>query len=180
MKEKLINSEVKFKGQILELRLDTVELPNNKIATREVVRHPGAVSIVAFDGQNVLLVRQYRHPVQEVLWEIPAGKLDLGEEPLACAKRELHEETGYKAGEWKLLSNFFTTPGFSDENMFLYLATKLEEGEQCLDEDEFLSLERVPLEKALEMVVNGEIKDAKTIAGITLAHLYMEVSPALR
>ncbi|ADG82195.1 NUDIX domain-containing protein [Thermincola potens] len=170
MREKLLHSDIKFKGKVLEFRLDTVELVNGKTATRELVIHPGAVSIVALDGEEIIMVKQYRHPVGEILWEIPAGKLDPGEEPLHCAQRELYEETGCKAMDWKHLNTFYTTPGFSNEIMHLYLATGLVQEEQSLDEDEFLSVEKVSWQEAMSMIARGEIKDAKSIVGICLAY----------
>ncbi len=174
MEEKKLASENKFKGEILTLNLDTVELPNGKKAPREVVRHPGAVSVVALEGDDLILVRQFRYPVQEILWEVPAGKLDAGEEPEKCAKRELYEETGYKCEQMIHLTTFYTTPGFSDEIMHLYLATDLTPDQQCLDEDEFVTVEKVPLKKAIAMIGTGEIKDAKSIVGIYMANQYVQ------
>lgn len=170
MKEKRVESRWIYRGQILDLKLDTVVLPNGKTAPREVVVHPGAVTVAALtDLGEVLLVRQFRYPVGEALWELPAGKLEKKEDPLECAKRELAEETGFGAREWKHVSTFYTTPGFSDEIMYMYLAKGLYKEERDADDDEFLQVKAVLLSMALEMVLSGEIKDAKTITGILWA-----------
>jgi len=168
--EKTVSSKTIYKGNILNLRVDQVELPNGRQTSREVVEHRGAVAVVPLSDQGeVLLVRQYRHPAGEVLLEVPAGKLEAGEDPGLCAARELREETGYQAGEIRLLFSFYTTPGFSSEKMHLYLARGLQYRGQQPDEDEFIRLQPVPLETALEMVDRGEIADAKSIVGILAA-----------
>jgi ADP-ribose pyrophosphatase len=168
--EKRLQSEYAFKGRILNLRVDTVELPNGQTSTREVVEYTGAVAVVALDGQgNVILVRQFRYPVGRELVEIPAGKIDPDEDPLECAKRELAEETGYRAREWTNLLRFFSTPGFTSEYMHLFLAQGLETGDQAPDEDEFVEVTKVPLSEAVGMVERGEICDAKSIVGLLLA-----------
>jgi ADP-ribose pyrophosphatase len=172
VKETTIKSKLVFEGKMLKIKKDTVILPNGKQAAREVVVHPGAVAVVAVtDSGRLLLIKQYRYPVAEVIWEIPAGKLEKGEDPLICAKRELAEETGYGAERWTHLSTFFTTPGFSDEIMHVYLASGLEINEQTADDDEFIDEPYfVSFAEALGMITSGEIKDAKTIAGILLSH----------
>lgn len=155
---------------MVTLRVDQVRLGNGALASREVVQHPGAVAIVALDGEDrIALVRQYRHPVATELEEIPAGKLEPGEDPLAAAQRELEEETGYRAGVWLAIGDFYTTPGFSDERMRLYLAQDLKLGQVHLDEDEELASSFLPLAEALDATLAGRFHDAKTIAGILLA-----------
>lgn len=169
--EKKISSEMIYQGRILNLRVDTVKLPNGNESKREVVEYAGAVAVVALDDNNeVFLVRQYRYPVDQELLEIPAGKIEKGEDPMDCAKRELVEETGCRARKWQPLYSFFSTPGFTSEKLHLFLATELQYGEQKLDDDEFLRVHKIPLEKALDMVARGEICDAKSIVGLLGAH----------
>ncbi|HBV97658.1 MAG: ADP-ribose pyrophosphatase [Peptococcaceae bacterium BICA1-7] len=164
--EKKVSSETVYSGKILNLRVDRVELPNGNMTAREVVEHAGAVAVVAQKEGRLLMVRQFRYPVGKVLLEIPAGKIEKGEDPLLCAARELIEETGYEAGEMKLLLSFFSTPGFSDEVLHVYLAGDLKYRGQKPDEDEFIQVEELPLERAVEMIGSGEICDAKSIIGI--------------
>lgn len=168
--ETKISSKEIFHGKIIEVRLDTVKLPNGNESTREIVKHPGAVGIVPItDKGEVILVKQFRYPVNQEIFEIPAGKLDENEEPKACAKRELLEETGYDAKKISKLCMFYTTPGFSDEMMHLFLAENLIYQEQQLDEDEFLEVLRIPLDEAVQWIISGKIIDGKSIVGITLA-----------
>ena len=156
-----------FTGKIVRLEYDEVRLPNGKMATREVIRHRGAVAVVALtDEGEILLERQYRYPHAEVLWEIPAGKLEAGEDPAEAVKRELQEETGAVAKEWRSLGMFYPSPAILDEKIRLYLARGLTFGKRHLDEDEFLAVERVPLARAVEMVLCGEIPDGKTQAAV--------------
>lgn len=156
-----------FQGKIIKVRVDTVELPNGKESTRECVEHPGAVAVIARDDQDrICMVRQYRYPVGDMLWEIPAGKLSPGEDPLECARRELMEEAGITAGSWEKLYSYYTTPGFSDEILHLYLATGLTRGENQPDEDEFLDVKMIPYQGACAMMSRGEIKDGKTLIGL--------------
>ena len=176
LREIKISSQEIFQGKIINLRIDTVQLPNGKEATREVVEHPGAVAVVAINETNeIVLIRQYRAAIDEVIIEIPAGKLELGEDPLICAKRELEEETGYQAGQWEKVFTFYTTPGFSDEKMYLYLAKDIKILEQSLDEDEFVEIFYMPISQAISDCRNGQIKDAKTILGIQAAYLYLRL-----
>lgn len=170
LKEKTLSSERVFEGRTINLRLDTVELPNGKKACREIVEHPGAVSIVPIleDG-TVILVKQFRAPINRVTLEIPAGKLEPGEAPEHCAARELAEETGYTAGRLEHKGTFYTTPGFSNEIMYLYIATDLMPVDSHPDFDEFLAGEKIKLEKLLKMAEQGEIIDAKTLVGIYTA-----------
>ncbi|MBR6503280.1 MAG: NUDIX hydrolase [Clostridia bacterium] len=164
LEEKQLSSEYKFKGRIINLRQDTALLPNGNTATREVVEHPGGVCVAALtDNDELLFVKQWRYPYMEETLEIPAGKRDKkDEDPLECGKRELKEETGATAREYIDLHPLYPTPGYINEVIFCYLATGLTFGEQNPDEDEFLDVLRIPLEKAVEMVLSGEIKDAKT------------------
>lgn len=165
--EQLIFSRRIYQGKILNLRVDTVKLPNGHEATREVVEHSGAVAIVALTEQDeVILVRQYRHAVGKVMLEIPAGKLEPGEQPEKCAHRELSEETGYHAKDLQLLFRFFSTPGFANEEMYLYLARGLTCHNQHTDDDESIEIMRIPLKEVIKMIKTGEIFDAKTIIGI--------------
>jgi ADP-ribose pyrophosphatase len=164
-----------FEGKVVRLYVDKVKLPNGKEAEREVIKHSGAVGMVALDGEGwIFLVRQYRHATGEDLLEIPAGKLSPGEAPVDCARRELMEEVGFGAGEWLELSSFYTSPGFSDEMLYLYLGRNLEKGQAHPDEDEFLEVIHVPLEEALAMVARNEIRDSKSVAGITLTTLFVK------
>lgn len=165
LREKLISKEVAFSGRLLRVDCDTVKLPNGEKSTREVVRHPGAVAILAFHEEELLLVKQYRYPLEKVTLEIPAGKLDPGEEPLNCAQRELREETGF-GGRLEYLGEFYTTPGFTDEIIYLYKAVDLHWDPLKADDEEFLHVVRIPWVKAVEMVFKNEIKDAKTMLGI--------------
>lgn len=165
--EKRIEGEVVFKGKMLRIECDTVQLPNGMRSTREVVRHPGAVAIIALQEDHVLLVRQYRYPITQETLEIPAGKLDAQETPWACAQRELREETGYR-GTLEKISTFYTTPGFTDEIMHLFIARDLIWDPLTLDDDEFIGIERIPWAEAVRKAQHNEFNDAKTILGILL------------
>ena len=169
--EKNLSSERVFDGLILHIDHLTNRLPNGKTAPREVARHIGASAVLPIDDRgNVLLVRQYRAPIDRVTMEIPAGKLDFkGEDRLEAAKRELREETGFTAGSWTHLTDTYTTPGFSSERISLYLARDLQAGESHPDEDEFLNLVRMPFRDALDMVMRGELPDAKSQIAICMA-----------
>lgn len=166
LNEEKIDGEEIFDGKVVHLVRDRVRLPNGHEGVREVIRHVGAVCVIPlFENGDVLVERQFRYPHAEVLIEIPAGKLDSkSEDPLDAIKRELYEETGYKAGRITLLGKLYTTPAFVDEVIWMYLAEELyrEDNEQHLDEDEFLTVERMPLDTLCDMVMNGEIPDAKT------------------
>lgn len=164
LKEKQLTSNYLFKGRIINLRQDTALLPNGNTATREVIEHPGGVCVAALtDNDELLFVRQWRYPYMEETLEIPAGKRDsLDEDPLECGKRELQEETGATAKNYIDLHPLYPTPGYINEVIYCFLATGLTFGEQNPDEDEFLDVLRIPLQQAVEMVLSGEIKDAKT------------------
>ena len=153
-----------FEGRILNLRVDTVRLPNGNTATREVAEHKGGVCVAALtDERELLFVRQYRHPYGAVLLELPAGKLDTkNENRLSAAIRELREETGATAENIQFLGDLYPSPGYCDEVLSLYLATGLSFGDADPDDDEFLQVERIPLDKAVDMVLKGEIPDGKT------------------
>lgn len=156
-----------YKGRIIDLRLEEVVLPSGLSVTLEVVHHPGASAIVAVDARGeVTLLRQFRHAAGGFIWEVPAGTLGRGEAPEACARRELREETGLVASAWTALGSILTTPGFCDERIHLFLARELSEAAQELDQDEVLTVSRVPMRRALEMVRSGEIDDAKSIAAL--------------
>ncbi len=162
--EKQLSANYIFKGRIINLRQDTALLPNGNTATREVIEHPGGVCVAALtDDRELLFVKQWRYPYSEVTLEIPAGKRDkAGEDPLLCGKRELKEETGATAQKYIDLKPMYPSPGYVNEVIYCYAATGLTYGEICPDEDEFLDVIKIPLEKAVEMVLSGEIKDAKT------------------
>lgn len=167
MNEQILDSEYRYRGSVINLRLDRTRLSNQHVVTREVVEHRGAVAIVALDArQRVLLVRQYRAGAARELWEIPAGTLDNAEDPAACARRELQEETGYRAAQWRALGYFFSSPGFCTEQMHLFLARKLTRGDAAPEEDELIRAQFVPFSRALKMIERGEIVDAKTIIGL--------------
>lgn len=173
--EKQLDSEQLYDGKIVKLFRDHVELPNGKIAVREVVRHPGGVIILPIDdGGNVWMVRQFRYPYNRTILEIPAGKLEYGEEPFAAAQRELGEEIGATAGRWTELGKLLPTPGFCDEVQHLYLARDLTFGETHPDEDEFLEQVRIPFGEAFAMAADGRLQDSKTVAALLRAHLLME------
>ena len=168
--EKKIDSKKVFSGQIVGLYYDSVKLPNGKTATREKVTHPGAVGIIPVTNDNkIVLVKQYRYPVEDITIEIPAGKLDKDESPYGCAQRELEEEVGAVDGELIHLSTFYTTPGFCNEILHLYLAIGFKRIDNNLDEDEFLEIVEPELEVALNWIEDGKIKDSKTIIGILMA-----------
>ena len=161
--EKALKSDVLYHGKMLELRLDTVKLPSGKTSTREIINHPGAVGVAAITSQKeIVLVKQYRHACAETLLEIPAGKLEQGEAPLYAAKRELKEETGITGANFKPLGYVYTSPGYSNEIMHLYSCEAESQDELNLDEDEFLEPVNIKIEKALQMIANNEISDAKT------------------
>jgi ADP-ribose pyrophosphatase len=159
-----------YRGRIITVCQEDVGLPNGRTVTLDIVHHPGAAAVVAVDAHDtVALIRQLRHAAGGEIWEIPAGTLQPGEEPQACARRELTEETGLIAGDWTALGSILTTPGFCDERIHLFLARQLVEGVQALEDDEVLTVERVPLAEALAMIDRGAIADAKSIAGLHLA-----------
>ena len=169
--EKTISTREIYKGNIIEVKNLTVTLPNGKEATRDLVLHPGASVIVPINEKGELyMVRQFRKPLDLTTLELPAGKLDsAGEDPKACAERELMEETGLTAGKIEHLVSIHTTPGFCNEVIHMYAATQLTQGEACTDEDEFLDVEKIHVSKLVDMVLEHKITDAKTIIGVLLA-----------
>lgn len=165
--EKTVTSEKIFSGVIVKLRVDKVRMPKGNLAVREIVEHPGGVGIVAVtDNDEIIMVKQFRKPVEKAIYEIPAGKLDSGEEHRACGIRELEEETGFKADNFEYLGYMYPSPGFCAEVTHLYLATGLKKGEVHLDPDEYLDVEYVTIPKVKEMIMNNQINDAKTVFGI--------------
>ncbi|MCX7884409.1 MAG: NUDIX hydrolase [Caloramator sp.] len=169
-KEVTISQNYIHRGKVINLRVDEVEFPSGKKSLREIVEHNGGVGVVAVnEKKEIILVKQFRKPFEEVLIEIPAGKLEKGEEPIRCAERELEEETGKKALELQLLNVLYPSPGFSSEKLYIYFCNKMEDGKVNPDEDENLEILYVKYEEALKMIKNGDIKDAKTIVGILAA-----------
>ena len=170
--EKVLDSKTYFQGNIINLRVDRVELENGATATREIVEHPGGVCVIGMDEDDkILMVRQYRAPFEKVLLEVPAGKLNFGEDPLDCGKREFLEETGYEAQEYVSFGSLYPSVGFLTEVLYIYFAKGLIKKEQHLDEDEFLNVERYTLDELVGMVEDNTIQDAKTVVAILkLAH----------
>jgi len=167
MKEQTVSKNYVYKGRIIKVRNDDALLPNGKPCKREVVEHNGGASVLAVDTENFCyLVRQFRYPYGEELLEIPAGKLELGENPKACAIRELAEEAGLSAKDIKPLCQIYPTPGYSSEIIYIYLATEFIPCDTNPDEDEFLNLVKMPLSRAKSMALDGTIKDAKTIIAL--------------
>ena len=165
--EKTVSSEEKFRGKIITVEVDQVAMPDGSLAERELVHHPGGVGIVALtEDEQVVLVKQYRKAIDSVIYEIPAGKLDPKEDHRTCGIRELREETGLTAQNFIYLGFIYPSPGFIDERTYLYLATDLKQGETQPDPDEYLDVVRLPLEQVIEMIMNNDINDAKTVAGI--------------
>lgn len=178
LEEKTLKRQEIFSGKVISLFVEDVELPNGNHSKREIIKHPGAVAILAVtDDHKVLMVEQFRKALEKTIVEIPAGKLEKGEEPELCARRELEEETGYVCKNLELLTSFYTSPGFADELVHVYLATGLTKKENSagLDEDEFLNLEEVTLEEALQYVKEQKIYDAKTIYAVQ----YLQLQEAL-
>lgn len=179
LEEITLRSEEIFSGKIISLHLQDVELPNGKRGKREIVKHPGAVAILAITNNNkVVMVEQYRKALERTIVEIPAGKLEKGEEPAFCARRELEEETGYECESLELLTTFYTSPGFADEIIHVYLASGLtkKENAAALDEDEFVNLMELTLEEAEQFVEEQKIFDAKTIFAVQ----YLQLQEALK
>lgn len=166
--EKKVKSETVYKGRIINLLNDQIKLPNGKTAFREYVKHPGGICVVPIGPDNeIYLVRQYRYPYAEEVLEIPAGKRDsANEDPLEGGKRELKEELGLSAENYLFLGEFYPTPGYTDEVIYMYAAWNLLEGDNCPDEDEFVEKVKMPLSLLTEKILNGEIKDGKTQAAV--------------
>ncbi len=165
--EKQTKENCIFKGKIVNLYVDDVALFDGSASKREYVAHPGGASILAIDkGECVYLIRQFRYPYREVIWEIPAGKLEKGEEAIVTASRELEEEIGFRAGKIQPFGLIYPTPGYTNENLYVFLATELEKTMEHRDEGEFLNVVKMPLKQAYEMVLSGEIHDGKTAYAI--------------
>lgn len=161
-----------YTGKVITLNVDTVRLPNGVTVDLETIRHPGAAAVVPVkDDGTVVLIRQFRHAAGGFIYEIPAGKLSPGEDPLNCAARELEEEVGYRASSFELLSSIFTAPGFADEVIHVYKATGLTKGRQQLDRDEVLEVIEMPLDQAIDMIQDGTIRDGKTIIGLQAVYI---------
>ena len=175
MKETRIGGEQIYDGIIVHLYKDDVTLPNGKTAVREVIRHQGAVCVVAIDNEeNIYLVKQFRYPFNDIITEIPAGKLDAGETPLEGAERELREETGIVANNYLYLGELYTSPAFLDEVIHMYLATDLTFVEQDPDEDEFVEVEKIKLNDFVKEIMNGKIPDSKTQTAVLKAYLSLQ------
>ncbi len=175
LNEETLSTSYAFDGRLIRVRTDVVRLPDGREAGREIVEHSGGVGIIALtDDGRIMTVRQYRHAPREEVLEIPAGKLERGEEPLLAAKRELSEEVGVTAENWRYLGVLYPTPGYCEELDHLYLATGLSSGETHPDEDEFLEVGSIPLSEAVEAVMRGEIPDAKTQIAILKAQRLVE------
>jgi ADP-ribose pyrophosphatase len=170
---KLLGIEKRYKGKIIDLSIHQIEYPGGRRSIREIVEHPGGAVIAALAGDGrMLFIRQYRHPVEGEIVELPAGKLERGEDPLACARRELREETGYTASRWTKLTTILTTPGFCNERLHIFLAEQIapDPAGQALEEGErSLKVLSLTIDEALHMIDTGEIVDAKTIVGVTMA-----------
>jgi ADP-ribose pyrophosphatase len=166
LKETTIDSAIAYSGDFLNVQRDTVRLPDGKTTSREYIKHPGAVAVLPlFDDGTVLLERQFRYPLDRAFIEFPAGKIDPGEDPLDCAKRELREETGYTAREWKFLCTIHNAIAYSNEHLEIYLARGLEAGDSKLDEGEFLETFRASVDDMLAWIREGKITDVKTVIG---------------
>lgn len=172
--EKTVSSESIYKGAILNLRRDKVTVSGGGYSYREIVEHNGgAVAVALTDDGNVVLVKQFRKPMEKVVTELPAGKIEKGEDPLETMKRELKEETGYTASHLKLMAEFNPSVGYTNETLYIYLATGLVLGKPQPDEHEALEIKEIPLDDAIQMVVNGEITDGKTMTGLLLTKYFL-------
>jgi ADP-ribose pyrophosphatase len=175
----LISSERLYTGRVVNLDRDTVRFPNGSTGQLEMLRHPGAAAVVPFlddprdPDPRVLLLRQFRHAADGYVWEVPAGRLDAGESPERCAHRELEEETGMRAGTLERLTTIYTTPGFTDERIHLFLAHRLTEGHQRREADEFMELHRLPWSAVLELVRTGELQDGKTLSSLLFVNCFI-------
>ena len=179
--ETFVSKKTVWRGRAVNFDVDTVRLPNGKLATREYISHPGAVGVVPFlDKDTVVLVRQYRHPVGEITLELPAGKIDPRESVLTCIKRELAEETGYTAARFTPLVKYWPTPAFADEVLHLFVATGLKPGKVNADDDEFIETVIIPFKKAVAMVRSGKIRDSKTVVGLLACASYGSKISGLR
>ena len=171
--EVTIKTDPIYEGRVISLQVDEVRLPNGETAVREIVKHPGAVALIALYEGKMIVVEQYRKPLEKSQVEIPAGKLEPGEEPLEAAKRELVEETGFSCESLKHVCSFYTSPGFANEQLHLYFAQQLTPGKDNPDEDEFLDCFAITLDEAKELIAEGRISDAKTITAVYVWQTYL-------
>ncbi|WLR49657.1 NUDIX hydrolase [Bacillus tianshenii] len=177
--EKTLSSEKIFEGRIINLQVDDVELPNGKTSKREIIKHPGAVAIIAVTPEDkIVMVRQYRKALEKTIVEIPAGKLEKDEAPIQTAERELEEETGYKCCALQYITSFYTSPGFADELVHLYFTDQLEKLEESAgtDEDEFVEVVEVTIDEAFQLIREKQIYDAKTAYAVQ----YMQLKQVLK
>ena len=175
MTTEIHNRTIVYRGNVFTLVRENVTLENGTTTAVEFIEHPGAAAIIPMlSDTRVVLLRQYRHALKSYIWEIPAGTLDPQEEIISCAKRELTEETGYSAAHWHRLGEITPVPGYSDERIHIFLATDLQSTDRHLDADEVIEVKEVDFFKALEMIGNGQIQDAKSIAGLFLASAWLE------
>ena len=175
MSAKINNRTSIHQGKVFKLIRENVTLENGTTTDVEFIEHPGATAVIPFlDDNRIVLLKQYRHALKKYIWEIPAGTLDPKEEIISCAKRELIEETGYSAAQWHRLGEITPVPGYSNERIHIFLATELQPANQNLDEDEVIQVQAVDFLKAIEMIGDGEIQDAKSIAGLFLASQWLK------
>lgn len=173
--EKTMKSEKIYEGKILSVRIDTVELPDKKYSKREIVEHPGAVAIVPITKEKeIVFVKQFRKATESVLIEIPAGKLEINEQPVNCAVRELKEETGLSAEKIEYVLDYYSSPGFTNERIHLFFATGIVYGEAAPEDDEYIDVIKLNINEAVDMIRRGIIKDGKTITGVLMAYDRME------
>lgn len=173
--ETLLSSQTVYQGRLLHVKVDQVTLPDGQVTGREYIIHPGAVAIVPWlDTGEVVLVRQFRYPLRQDFFELPAGKIDTGEAALTCGRRELREETGYEAAHWHLLAKIHPCIGYSNEQITFYLAEGLRQRGHCRDADEFLDVFSVPLADAMEWIRDGRITDGKTVTGLLWAEKFIQ------
>jgi len=173
--EEQVETKTVFKGKIVNIRQDVARLQNGNLSNREVVEHPGGVGIIPLTSDNkIIMVRQYRYCMEEEIIEIPAGKLEYGEDPFECAKRELSEETGCTAGKYVDFGKIYPSPGFCRETLYLYLALDLERGEMHLDDNELLSIEEIDIDELIDMINANELYDAKSVVGVLRAKMYLD------
>lgn len=173
--EKTMKSDKLYEGKLVNLRIDTVELADKKYSKREIIEHPGAVCILALTEDNcVILVKQYRKAVERALLELPAGIIELNEEPGETAKRELKEETGFSANKMEFLLEFYTSPGFTNEKVYIFLATDLTPGDTEFDDSEFIEVSKVHIDELVKRVNRGDIPDSKTIIGVQFAKTILD------
>ncbi len=171
--EKTLSSEYVFRGKVIDVKRDDILVSNGHKSIREVVEHSGGVVILAIKEGKILTVNQFRYPIKTTSIELPAGKLEIGEDPDFASKRELEEETGYIAKNWKSLGYIYTSVGFCNEKLYLYLATDLEYKQVNPDEDEIIEAKEYPIKEVFEMIDNGKINDAKTLCALLRAREYI-------